>query len=422
MPPLRRPPPPTTPADSPPRPLGAVAFLGLTALDALPPRRGARAAGLVTAGAAVVAALVGLRVGAGAGALVPTAAVALAGAAALGAGVAFAWTLGARGAQALAAARAHRDAAVLRAGEERRLRLAAARQAHLAGHDLHAEVEATDATVARLRAAVDALAAAHAALQAKLTGPGAPPGDGAAEGPPPADAAPALTDDLARASAQAAERLDLGRRVLEAAEAAALRVACNEPLRRLLRRRPRDATQALSAAPSSPDALRAAATSLEAFLGEVRAARREVADIARRRAGGALDEAAEGDPAAFEAAEGGPAARAQRELDAMGAAYGALLERLHVAEIAHSTRAGVAEVERAAGALSQAAGAAAIDPAAIDALVTEVARAEAAVALAAPEGGGSRALAEALAAGSAALDRSDAASLHELLTALHEVR
>ncbi|WP_437606958.1 hypothetical protein WMF20_39545 [Sorangium sp. So ce834] len=397
--------------------LGSVAYIGVTALAAAPPRRGARAIGTGVAACALAAGMIGLRVGAGAGAAVSTAAVGIAAAAALGATAACAWTFGAAGAAALGAARARRRAAALRAGDERRRLLAASQRAYIEGDDLAAETAAADAAVERLRAAVGGLEDARAALEARRGAARGDDGDGgergAEDGPraEQAEGASALAEDLARACDEAATRVSMGRRVLAAAEAAALRIACNAPLRRLLRRRPREAMQAL--ATLGAGAIAQAAASIEAFLGEVRAARAEVAAIAGRRAagGGAGSGAAEG-----------PASVALGELAAMESAYGALLERLRLSELHASTRASVEQVESAAGALSAAARAAAIDPAALGALVTEIARAESAVAAAAPEAGGSRALAEALAEGSLALDRSDATSLSELIAALRELR
>ncbi|WP_437620565.1 hypothetical protein [Sorangium sp. So ce1151] len=416
--------------------LGAAAYVGVTALEAAPRQRGARAVGTGAAACTLAAGMVGLRVGAGAGAVVPTAAVGIAAAAALGATAACAWTFGARGAAALGAARVRRRAAALRAGDERRRLLAASQRAYIEGDDLAAETAAADAAVERLRAAVEALADARAALQAKRDAArdggdagGEGEGEGGAMDGPPAEQRPAeasaLAEDLARACDEAALKLSMGQRVLAAAEAAALRVACNAPLRRLLRRRPREATQAL--ATLGAGALAPAAASLEAFLGEVRAARDEVAAIAAQRAVGASDGATGASENAADVTAGSdpeqrPAALALRELAAMDSAYGALLERLRLAELHASTRASVRQVESAAGALSAAARAAALDPAELDALVTEIARAESAVAAAAPEAGGSRALAEALAEGSLALDRSDATSLSELIAALRELR
>ncbi|WP_437951478.1 hypothetical protein WME98_12085 [Sorangium sp. So ce296] len=397
--------------------LGSAAYIGVTALAAAPPRRGARAIGTGVAACALVAAMIGLRVGSGAGAALPTAAVGIAAAAALGATAACAWTFGAAGAAALGAARARRSAAALRAGDARRRLLAASQRAYVEGDDLAAETAAADAAVERLRAAVGALGDARAALEARRDAARGAGGDGeerGAEDGPQAKEASALAEDLARACDEAATRVSMGQRVLAAAEAAALRIACNAPLRRLLRRRPREAMQAL--ATLGAGAIAQAAASIEAFLGEVRAARVEVASIAERRAAG---DARGG--AGAGAAEG-PASVALGELAAMESAYGALLERLRLSELHASARASVEQVESAAGALSAAARAAAIDPAALGALVTEIARAESAVAAAAPEAGGSRALAEALAEGSLALDRSDATSLSELIAALRELR
>ncbi len=399
--------------------LGSVAYLGVTALGAAPPQRGARAVGTGAAACALAAGMLGLRVGAGAAAAVPTAAVGIAAAAALGATAACAWTFGARGAAALGAARARRSAAALRAGDERRRRLAASQRAYVEGDDLAAETAAADAAVERLRAAVEALADARDVRAARRDGAGGGGGVGdgdelGAQGGRGSEQRPeasALAEDLARACDEAALKGSMGERVLAAAEAAALRVACNAPLRRLLRRRPREALQALAALGAG--AVAPAAASIEAFLGEVRAARAEVAEIAERRAPGGATGAG---------AEESPAAVALGELAAMESAYGALLERLRLSELHASTRASVEQVESAAGALSVAARAAAVDPAALGALVTEIARAESAVAIAAPEAGGSRALAEALAAGSLALDRSDATSLSELIAALRELR
>ncbi|WP_437568592.1 hypothetical protein [Sorangium sp. So ce542] len=400
--------------------LGSAAYLGVTALAAAPPRRGARAIGTGVAACALAAGMVGLRVGSGAGAALPTAAVGIAAAAALGATAACAWTFGAAGAAALGAARARRSAAALRAGDARRRLLAASQRAYIEGDDLAAETAAADAAVARLRAGVGALEDARAALEARRDAARGAGGDGeerGAEGGPRAEQAKeasALAEDLARACDEAATRVSMGQRVLAAAEAAALRIACNAPLRRLLRRRPREAMQAL--ATLGAGAIAPAAASIEAFLGEVRAARAEVAAIAERRAADAA-----GGGAGSGAAEG-PASAALGELAAMESAYGALLERLRLSELHASARASVEQVESAAGALSAAARAAAVDPAALGALVTEIARAESAVAAAAPEAGGSRALAEALAEGSLALDRSDATSLSELIAALRELR
>lgn len=357
--------------------------------------RAIRAVGISAGLGGLLFALLGLRVGSGAGELVPTVAVSVAWAAALGASAACAWALSGRGLAALGAAQARRQEGARLAESTRARALEAAQRAHRGGDDLRAEVARSEAAIERLRAAVEGLSATHAALEEKVAA--------AASDPP-------LAADAIRARDEVALRIDLGRRVLDAAEGAAFRLACNAPLRALLRRRPREATQALAGGAASDAAIHAAIAAIEAFLAAVRAGHAELDEVASRR------------PASQPPGDDDALVRARRELDAMEAAYSALLERLGLAQLRLSARAGAAVVETAAGALPGAAAAAALDPGEIQALVTEVARADAAVAIAAPEAAGPRAIAEALAAGSAALDRSDAASLWDLITALREVR
>jgi hypothetical protein len=297
------------------------------------------------------------------------------------------------------------------AWDERRQTFLATQQAHHEGEDLRAELTRSESAIGRLRAAVSGLVATRTALEAKLKAAGeAGAGEGQGEAQGAAGGDPALVAEITRARDEVAMKVDLGQRVLEAAEAAAFRLLCHAPLRILLRRRPRDATGALSHIPVTEAAIHAAAGAVEGFLVDVQRARAALDGFEVRR------------PAHVPAGDEGPLAHARRELSAMEAAYGALRERLSIARLRLSARAGAEVVEAAAGAVTGAAAAAALDPAEIGGLVTEVARAEAAVADAAPEMGGAGGLAEALAAGAAALDRSDAASLWDLITALREVR
>jgi len=411
--------------------LGAATYLGLTGMQAArhvalgavvdearaAPRvdRGARIIGAATALLALAIAVLGLRVGAGAVALLPTALVALGSAAALGAAAACAWSFAGRGLVALGAAQTRRAAALTQAGDAQRLALAAARKAHLDGEDLRAEVARADATIGRLRIAVAGLAGTHAALELKLRSLAGPAVVVAGEDPEPATADPALVAEITRARDEAALKIDLGKRVLDAAEAAAFRIACNAPLRILLRRRPRHATDVLVRGPLDVGALEHAAAAIGAFLGDVRWAREALLEVEARR------------PAHLAPREGDdddddPLAAARREIGAMEAAYGALRERLGVARLRLQAQAGAAAVEEAAGAAAGAAALAALDPAEVSALISEVGRAETAVAHAAPEPSGPRALADALVESSAALDRSDAASLADLIAALREIR
>jgi hypothetical protein len=382
--------------------LASTSFLAATGIEAArrvaPLDRGTRAVGVAVGLAALVLALAGLRVGPGEGELVPTLAVSVAAAAALGSSAACAWVFAARALSALGAAQKQRFAAVRLADEERRRAHQAAQRTYFEGEDLRAEVARAEVGIEGLRAALGSLVATSDALQAKLE---------AAEGG--GDAA--LIDEVTRARDQVAVKIELGQRVLAAAEGAAFRLACNAPLRLLLRRRPRAATQALAGMPAHGPAIDAAAAAIAGFLGEVRGARVRLSAVEMHR------------PASQGAGgEDDPPAQARRELDAMESAYGALLERLSVAQLRLTAAAGAQAMESAAGTVSGVAAASVVNPAEIGALVTEVARAEAAVAVVAPEAPGPRQVAEALAAGSVALERSDAASLWDLITALREVR
>lgn len=392
--------------------LASVTFLAATGIaaarrGALPMQagdRGVRRVGIGIAACALLAALFGLRVtGAGVDtAILPTIAVSLAAAAAIGSSGACAWALGGRTLAALGEASARRDATLRLAQQARVQQIEERSRGYLEGWDLRAEVVQAGAALTRLRAALGALVQARDGLEQQLASPEAQAG---------AD----LAAEIRRARDDVAMKVDLGQRVLEVAEQAAFRLACNEPLRRITRRRPRGATLALTSgggASGSGAGERAerASMAIEAFLGEVREAHAWLDALEQRRpamvpAGGELD----------------PVERTRRELGAMENAYAAVLQRLHVVRLQLATHAGALEMASAAGVVSSNPRAAEIDQAELAALVTEVTRAESAITITAPEGD-SRALTEALARGAIALDRSDTASLEELCAALRTMR
>ena len=206
-------------------------------------QRGARRAGHDHRGGRARGGVLGLRVGAaGAGGeLVPTLAVSVAAAAACGA------TRGLRarsaGGAAAAGSGSAERAAARRApgaqGQRAAQQLAASRARFVEGDDLRAEVEDGRGRARRgsgrrsrssrrpTRRVEERLAALDAA---------AATGD--------------LGRELRRTRDEVATKLDLGRRIQGAAEAAAFRLACSAPLRRLLRRRPRNLTRGLIEATS----------------------------------------------------------------------------------------------------------------------------------------------------------------------------
>jgi hypothetical protein len=192
-------------------------------------------------------------------------------------------------------------------------------------------------------------------------------------------------------------------------------LTCNEPLRRLARRRPREATLGLEqlegggALPGAPS-LEAAAGAINAFLTEIEVAHAALSALEAKRPEGILAGSDED-----------PLAVALADLETLGEAYRAVLERLDVICVRRSAQATLDEVADAAGALSGRSEARRSDEGAIQELAAELAHAESAMAMATPEEGESRALAAALARSTAALGRSDGASLDELLKALKSI-
>lgn len=380
--------------------LGSVAFMAFTVIGALEPPRGARRTQVLVAAvglAALVLALGGLRMGSA----FATALVSAAGAAAVGGVAGCLRIAGGRAVLAVAGARSRRLARLQAKEKELEGLREAARVRFLEGGDLRDEVAGAETALARLRGALQALSWVRGELGVKLAE------SQGREGSP-------EVEEYARLKDEVELKISLGERVLEAAEAAAFRLSCFEPLRRLLRRRPHEATLGLSSAATAAELagrLDAGTRAIEGFLGEVEGARASLDGLSAPRAG-----VAEGDR--------DPRGRARAEMDAMEAAYRAVLERAHVVRLRLAARQGVEEVASAAGSLSESARSlgAGLDEGDLQRLVEEVARAESAMGITAPDGSDVRALTNALARSVEALDRNDAASLETLVDAMREMR
>ena len=395
--------------------LTAATYVATTMITALrahaaalgPTDRAARrlgiAAALLTAGVAIV----GLRIGApgSGGELVPTLAVAIAASAALGSSTACALLASARGLAALGAGRRRRLAALAAGHHASARRLEAGDRRRRDGGDLVDEIADADAALSRLKVAFGGLAAARDGLAEKLHALGDAPGT-------------PLGVEIRRARAEIDTKLELGERVLLAAEAAAFRLACNEPLRRLARRRPSEATlglEHLHSAAGAPSAeilarLDPAATALRGFLHEIAVARRALDALAWRR------------PASIPAGSNeDPWTLAAADLTALHGAFTAVLERVEVVQIRHAARATIAEVAEAAGAVAKSARSRGEGQTELEALAAEVTRAEAAAIMATPIESDARTLTAALARSTAALAQTDGASLDELLAALRSI-
>ena len=209
----------------------------------------------------------------------------------------------------------------------------------------------------------------------------------------------------------------MGRRIQGAAGAAAFQVACTVPVRLLLRRRPRDIARTIEAAAeqgsgaATAEALATGTAAIEVFLDDADEARSELARLEDRRDAGA------GSAPAGQDAWG----QAMRDVGAVEEAYQSVKARLGVVAMRFQARAGMEAVASAAGEVSERARASGIPAGDLRALVDEIARAESAIVMATPPEVDARSLTRALARGEAALGRSDAASLDELLEALREV-
>ncbi len=395
--------------------LTAATYVATTIITALrvhptalgPADRAARRLGIAAALLTMGLAILGLRVGApgSRGDLVPSFAVAVAASAALGSSTACALLAAARGLTALGAGRRRRVQALAAGRREGARRLEAGSRRRLEGGDLVDEIADADAALSRLKVALGGLAAARDSLVEKVRSLG-----DAAHTP--------LGVEIRRAHDEIATKLELGARVLLAAEAAAFRLACNEPLRLLARRRPSEATlglEQLHGAAGAPSVeilarLDPAAVALRAFLHEIAVARRALDALAARR------------PKSITAgSDEDPWMLAATDLAALQGAFTAVLERVEVVHVRHAARATIAEVAEAAGAVAKSARSRGEGQTELEALAAEVTRAEAAAIMATPIESDARALTAALARSTAALAQSDGASLDELLAALRSI-
>lgn len=420
--------------------LGAAAYLGLTTLTATlrlgagrsapsgagtalralgarwSPRAGA-AASLVALGLA----LAGLRfhdAASAAGSWLFTIAVALTASTATGAWCAALSLAGLRAVATLADRSAERRRQMEGARRAAAQAIEAKSALFLAGDDLRTEVQLAETALAQLGAALAALEEIGAGLRARRDSDESGAGAGArADESGGASAAPgarALDAERAELDGDVARKIEVGRRIQAEAEIAVFRLRCQEPLRRLVRRRPREATAALGNAATSREALRATARearpAVERFLAEARRTREELAGLARAR------------PAHLDAADPDDAlARAEREIAAIEAAYAAVLRRVEDVVLRLDADAGLRDVASAAGALSPSAEIAGLDESELDQLITEVARADAALSIGLPGELEARGVSEALARGTDALVRNDGRSLDDLIRTMKEM-
>jgi hypothetical protein len=415
--------------------LGSTAFVVLTAAMALEQRyadlasrsleptpwdpRRVRRTALIAGGVFAVITLVFVSAGLQVGGFFTTGLVITAASITAGATGALAAVLALRGVALMIGARQRHLEAMRAADAERARQIEASRRRYLEGADLREEVAEAQGALERLREALGSLEHVHAELlQRELAAFPTPavvePGASAQE--PQASAADvaaamASASDYARLRNDVEVKLDLGRRVLTAAEVAAFRLACFEPLRRLLRRRPHEATAGLSRTRTAAELearIGRCAGEIQAFLGELDGARAVLDALSAVR------------PSAI-SEEGDPLARARAEVDAVGSAYRAVLDRANVVRMRLAARTGMEQVASAAGAVTESARSMGLEEGELKLLLDEVARADLAMTVTSSGGAEIRALTDALARSTAALDRNDPTSLDELVKAMREL-
>lgn len=269
----------------------------------------------------------------------------------------------------------------------------------LLGEDLSSEVVNADAALGKLRQALETLVNTRTALADKLKAALDSGGN------------VSLVADMVRMRDDMDGRIDLGERVLAAAEAAVARLAYSIPVKKLVRRRPMEISGLDPQIPGNYAArIDSAIAAIDAYLVIIDGARGEIDSIEANRP-------------AVESADPNESlpVRARREIDAITSAYASLRERADLVRLGLRAREGMAQVASAAGEVSiRAEGQ--LDQRDVNLLLNDVARANQTTA--ADFIGGDehvRTLAAALARGAKALSGGDRASLGEVVEALQSM-
>ncbi len=268
----------------------------------------------------------------------------------------------------------------------------------LLGEDLSAEVARADQAVGKLREALGALESTRVTLADKLKAALDAGGN------------VSLVADMARMRDDLDVRIDLGKRVLGAAEAAVAKLAYAAPMKRLIRLRPAEISGLDPKIPGNYAArVEAAVSAIDAYLVVIGQTKEEIEQMATRRPVVTL---ADGESLPV---------KTRREVEAIESAYKAVRERADLVRLGLHARAGMARVANAAGELSENTKGQ-TDERDVRLLLDDIARANQ---TSTDEfiGGDEhvRALAAALARGANALSGGDRASLGEVVEALQSM-
>jgi hypothetical protein len=274
-----------------------------------------------------------------------------------------------------------------------------ANRKRLLGEDLSSEVTHADAALGKLRQALDTLINTRTTLGDKLKTALESGGN------------VSLVADMVRMRDDMDARIELGKQVLVAAEAAVARLAYSIPVKKLVRRRP---TEISGLDPQIPGDYAAridlAMTAIDSYIVVIGKARAEIDSIETERPIVENADAGESLPV-----------RARREIDAITSAYVSLRERADLVRLGLRAREGMAQVASAAGEVSIRADGR-VDPRDVNLLLDDVARANQTTA--ADFIGGDehvQVLAAALARGAKALSGGDRVSLGEVVEALQSM-
>lgn len=313
--------------------------------------------------------------------------------------VALVGVLGARVGLRLAQGREARAKALIEWRLQKAAELQESNRKRMLGDDLMADVAQADAAVAKLREALGTLVQTRATVADKLKAALDEGGN------------VSLVADLVRMRDDMDARIDLGQRVLRAAEMAVARLAFGVPVKKIVRRRPMEIS-GLDPKLPGPYASRidAAISAIDAFLVIIGQTREEIGIMERQRPVVDVAEGTESFPA-----------RARREIDAIASAYRAVRERAELVRLSLRAKDGMAQVVSAAGELSMRADGPP-DEREVHLLLDDIARAHQTNAtdfLGDDEH--VKALATALAQGAKALSGGDRASLGEVVDALQSM-
>lgn len=361
----------------------------------LPPRGFSWTLGTITGFVSFVLALATLRIGGG----IATFVFAIALGAVARSSVVLVSVLGARMGARMAR---HRQTRVRELAEWRAQKAAELNEAtrkRLQGEDLSTEVARADASLGKLREALTTLVNTRAALADKLKAALDSGGN------------VSLVADMVRMRDDMDVRIDLGQRVLRAAETAVARLAYAMPVKKLVRRRPMEISGLDPNVPGDYAArIQAAIAAIDAYLLMTDQARAEIAKIEAERPALEHDEGTESLPV-----------RARREVEAIASAYRAVRERADLVRLGLRARDGMARVASAAGEVSVRAEGQ-TDEREVHLLLDDIARANQTTAEDFIGGDEHvKALATALARGAKALSGDDRASLGEVVDALQSM-